>query len=228
MLFLTSTAGSLCLAACGGGGERSDVRADDAQVLSNVERSNISFATSGRLPGTWRWVDAAGGTPNIPVFLPQALNAIESDYAAKVRAAVGVVNAKLGGTAVLSIVTTPPASNHIRVGYGTAFVPPGPGSSQNFCANVSSGAFQSNPIIPNSNNGIGSNPVWVNVGNGQCDLTQQIVEHEFGHALGLADHFSGFGDGPATSSAYWDTLRTLYSNPASTVKAVLVVQRAGR
>lgn len=51
--------------------------------------------------------------------------------------------------------------------------------------------------------------------------------HEFGHALGLATHFAGFGnDGPET--AFWDVLSTLYANPVSTPAASLVVKRAPR
>jgi hypothetical protein len=61
-------------------------------------------------------------------------------------------------------------------------------------------------ILPNSEYGIASNPVFVNLGNGHCDVTQDMVTHEFGHALGLANHFKGFGTGDAISPAfgtYW-------------------------
>ena len=82
-----------------------------------------------------------------------------------------------------------------------------------------------NPIQPGSQNGIGSNPVYLNLGNGHCNVTQDIVTHEFGHALGLANHFNGFGNGPAISAAYWDVLATLYANPQSTTAANLSVRR---
>lgn len=215
------------LMACGGGGD-GNVTASDSQIVANVTSSNIDFAPSGRPAGTWRWTGAVAAAPSIPVYLPSPANATESDYATKVRSAVGVINSRLGGSAVLVVVGAVPSTKYIRVGYGTAFVPPGPGNAQSYCANVSTGPYLSEPILPSANNDMGSNPVWLNLGNGQCDLTQAIVEHEFGHALGLADHFEGFGNGPATSSAYWDTLRTLYANPVSTVSSALMVQRAGR
>ena len=53
------------------------------------------------------------------------------------------------------------------------------------------------------------------------------MTHEFGHALGLAYHFDGFGgDGPAIASTFWDVLATLYGNPQSTVSSNLTVRRA--
>ena len=96
-----------------------------------------------------------------------------------------------------------------------------------FCANVSTGPNLGNPIQPDNQNGIASKPVYVNLGNGRCDVTQEIVTHEFGHALGLAYHFDGFGgDGPAIASTFWDVLATLYGNPQSTVSSNLAVRRA--
>jgi hypothetical protein len=80
-------------------------------------------------------------------------------------------------------------------------------------------------ILPNSEYGIASNPVFVNLGNGHCDVTQDMVTHEFGHALGLANHFKGFGTGDAISPAFWDVLATLYGNPQSTTAQNLIVRR---
>ncbi|MFC5399989.1 hypothetical protein [Undibacterium jejuense] len=83
-----------------------------------------------------------------------------------------------------------------------------------------------NLIQPDCQNGIKSNPVYVNLGNGHCDVTQAIVVHEFGHALGLANHFKGFGIGDSNSTAFWDVLATLYGNPQSTTAQNLLVRRA--
>jgi hypothetical protein len=57
-------------------------------------------------------------------------------------------------------------------------------------------------------------------------VKQAIVVHEFGHALGLANHFNGFGIGDSTSTAFWDVLATLYGNPQSTISQILLVRRA--
>jgi hypothetical protein len=81
-------------------------------------------------------------------------------------------------------------------------------------------------ISPDTSGGIATNPVYINLGNGNCDVTQDIVTHEFGHAMGASNHFSGFGDGASISSAFWDVLATLYANPPLTTSGNLVVRRA--
>ncbi len=60
---------------------------------------------------------------------------------------------------------------------------------------------------------------WINLGNGRGAVTQDIVTHEFGHALGLGNHFDGFGSGASISRAFWDVLATLYANPVRTKPA---------
>jgi len=57
-------------------------------------------------------------------------------------------------------------------------------------------------------------------------VTQAIVVHEIGHALGLANHFNGFGIGDSTSNAFWDVLATLYGNQQPTTAQNLIVRRA--
>lgn len=235
---------SLMLTACGGGGgggandsatpvmDAAPAPAPtttDAQVIANVKSSNIDAAAgvNGRPAGTWRWP----GTPvqHVVVYAPAPApgNSTEQDYAAKVNTAIAQINGKLKGLLVLEAATGAPATgNFIQVSYGTAFVPQGTTDYQSFCANVSTGPGLGNPIMPDSQNGIASKPVYVNLGNGRCDVTQDIVTHEFGHALGLQNHFAGFGEGPAISSAYWDVLATLYANPQSTGAGALVVKRA--
>jgi hypothetical protein len=121
----------------------------------------------------------------------------------------------------------PSNENFIQISYGTSYVPQGSTNYQGYCANVSEGPGIGNMIQPNSEYGIASNPVFVNLGNGHCDVTQDIVTHEFGHALGLANHFNGFGTGDAISPAFWDVLATLYDNPQSTIAQNLRIRRTG-
>lgn len=247
----TATALAFSLAACGGGGsgnigssgsgangsqspassnDQSDnVTAADAQVVADVQSSNINFipGANGRPAGTWRW----SGTPaqHVLVYIPAPAsgNATEQDYATKAQNSLTLINHKLAGLLVLEAVSSiPTSSNYIQVSYGTSYVPAGSTNYQSYCANVSTGPNLGNVIVPDSQNGIASNPVYLNLGNGHCDVTQDIVTHEFGHALGLANHFNGFGDGPSISTAYWDVLATLYGNPQSTAASSLVVKRA--
>lgn len=244
---LAATTTLLLLAACGGGGDDSkgsattsntntattdqsdNVTATDSQVVADVKSSNIDFVSTNRPAGTWRW----SGTPqqHVRVYIPAPAtgNTTEQDYANKAKTSIATINAKLSSLLVLEATDSAPTdgSNYIRVSYGTSYVPAGSTSYQNYCANVSTAPSVGNQIQPDSQNGIASNPVYLNLGNGHCDVTQDIVTHEFGHALGLASHFNGFGgDGPSISTAFWDVLATLYSNPQSTPASSLVVKRA--
>lgn len=237
---------SATLVACGGGGGSGDssgsdtapvadhedndnVTATDAQVVALVASSNIQApaATAIGLTGTWRWLSTPAQHIAVYVPAPAAGNATEQDYAAKTQTSITTINQKLAGLVVLDQVSSIPASgNYIRVSYGTAYVPPGATNYQSYCANVATGPNVGNVISPDASGGIATNPVYINLGNGNCDVTQDIVTHEIGHALGLAGHFSGFGDGPSISTAFWDVLATLYANPPLTTAGNLVVRRA--
>jgi hypothetical protein len=211
------------LTACGGAG--GDVQASDAEVVADLTSSNIA-AWSGA--GTNRWVGTAGAVPQISVYIPAPADATQTDLANKVRTTIADMNRKLAGGLVLTAVSgVPAAGGYVRVSYLTAFVPSGSTDYASFCSNVSTGPSASNPVPPSSPSGERNQAVaWVNLGNGHCDVSQDIVSHEFGHALGLNNHFQGFGYGPPTSSAYWDVLATLYGNPLLTPAAKLVVRRA--
>ncbi len=232
----TVLAASIVLASCGGGGDdqngptrSGDILATDAQVVAHVQRSNIGFSPGihGRPAGTWRWQGTPAQHVLVHIPAPGSGNDTEPDLADKARRAVELINRRLAGLLVLQAVDVMPDSgNHIRVRYGTSYVPPGSTNYASYCANVSTGPNVGNMIVPDRENGIGSNPVYVNLGNGRCNVTQDIVTHEFGHALGLAYHFEGFGDGPPVSTAFWDVLATLYGNPVSAAATALVVVRA--
>lgn len=63
--------------------------------------------------------------------------------------------------------------------------------------------------------------LYINLDNSGCTASNEMTIHEFGHALGLGDHFEGFGSAPV----FWATLKTLYNNAPGTAKAdVQVVQ----
>jgi hypothetical protein len=233
---------SLLLSACGGG-ESSSGTGDhagnptsganqtvtDSQIVASIQSSNIDFipGANSRPAGTWRWP----GTPgrHVSVYLPPPApgNATEQDYANKVSTSVALINSKLSGLLVLDIRNSVPVSgNYIHISYLTSYVPPGSTDYLAYCANVSTGPNEGSMIVPAVDNGIASSPVFVNLGNGRCDVTQAIVTHEFGHALGLANHFAGFGVGVDVPVLFWDVLATLYGNPQSTTAANLVVKHA--
>lgn len=229
------------MSACGGGGDSSPTNggenvaastaAPDAQVVTYLRSSNIDFApgANGRPDGTWRWPGTPAQHVTVYLPLPSVGNATESDYANKVAISIQLINTKLSGLLTLDLTNTRPAAgNFIEVSYLTSWVPPGSTDYASYCANVATGPNTGSMIVPDASNSISSGPVYVNLGNGHCNVTQDIVTHEFGHALGLANHFASFGDAPvnAWTSAYFDVLATLYGNPQSTSAANLVVKRA--
>lgn len=236
--FMAATLFTVALSACGGGNSGSGnnnnqptvTTATDTEIIANLKSSNIDFFSNfislQKPAGTWRWLS----TPNrhVLVYIPAPMNGntTEQDYANKVNNAIVQINTKLRNVLVLEPVSVKPANeNFIQISYGTSYVPLGSTNYQGYCANVSEGPGIGNMIQPNSEYGIASNPVFVNLGNGHCDVTQDTVTHEFGHALGLANHFKGFGTGDAISPAFWDVLATLYGNPQSTTTQNLLVRR---
>lgn len=226
------------LTACGGGGgggggsdngnnQSNNVTATDSEVVAYLKSSNIDFLSVNRTPGTWRWPSTS--TQHVLVYIPTPTtgNATEQDYAVKTQNSIIQINSKLTGLVIIDAVSTKPSSGqYIQVSYGTSYVPAGSTNYSGYCANVSTGPNIGNVIQPSSSNGINTNPVYLNLGNGYCDVTQDIVTHEFAHALGLANHFNGFGNGPAISTAFWDVLATLYGNPQATTATNIIVKRA--
>ncbi len=212
----------------------SDATLDDAGIRSTVTTANINYYNvsstgSGTTAGTHRWVAASDATSTaIAVYIPTPANSTETDLANKVRNAIGTYNRKLAGLVTLTEVSSAPASGgYLRVSYLTSYVPTGSTNYSGFCANVSTGANQGDVVFPDSTTGTFNNAVaWINLGNGHCDVTQDIVTHEVGHALGLGAHFNGFGDGDSISTAFWDVLATVYANPVNTTAAQLTIRRA--
>jgi len=66
--------------------------------------------------------------------------------------------------------------------------------------------------------------LYVNLSSKKCTASLEIAIHEFGHALGLGSHFSGFGSGDAISPSFWQVLSTLYHNEVGTFEEDLQIQ----
>ncbi|MGI4719913.1 MAG: hypothetical protein ACRYGO_21485 [Janthinobacterium lividum] len=235
------------LSACGGGGgsdggdntpsqpgsQAPAASLTDAQIIADIKLTNTHYDTgpdgrpmsNHRPPGTWRWPSTPDQT--ILVHIPRPNGPVEEDLANKVAVAIKTFNAKLSAYFVLEPVSVLPVTgNVIQVGYNNAWVPPGSTDYNSYCANVSNVAGFGSMIVPDSENTI-RNPVFVNLGNNHCNVTQDIVNHEFGHALGFAVHFDVFGNTTSPDN-FWDVLATLYGNPRSTLAEKLVIKRAAR
>lgn len=223
------------LSACGGGGGGSDSGTPpqqvstvltDAQIIADVTSSNIDYGpgANGRPAGTWRWSNTP--TQHILVYIPAPTNPTEQTLSDQVNSAIVTYNTKLSTYFVLEPVSVAPTTtNFIQVSYNTAWVPPGSTDYNSYCANVSNVLGFSSDIVPDSQNSISDNPVYLNLGNGHCTVTEAITIHEFAHALGLGFHFDTFGS-TTNPDNFWDVLATLYGNPQSTVAANLIVKRA--
>ena len=224
------------LAACGGGGGAASTDntsstgvVTDAQIRQLLSDSNIlAHDPTNSSAGTVRWTGTNNLSPQIPVYIPTPTNATETDFAAKVRVAMTDTNSKTGDRIRFSEVSTEPTSGgYFRISYLTAYVPQGSTDYASYCANVSTGPSVGNVIQSDvTTNNYNNTTAWINLGNGVCNVTQEIVTHEFGHALGLRNHFDGFGNGDAISTAYWDVLTTLYGNPLRTTAAQLTIYRS--
>lgn len=235
------------LSACGGGGERDgagntpsqpvsqtpSASLTDAQIIADIKLTNTNYdigpngqpVSNQRPMGTWRWPSTPGQP--ILVYIPRPNGPVEEDLANKVSVAINTYNAKLSAYFILEAVNVPPATgNVIKVGYNNSWLPPGSTDYNSYCANVSDAAGSGSLINPDSQNTI-RNPVFMNLGNNHCTVTQDIVNHEFGHALGFAVHFDVFGNTRSPDN-FWDVLATLYGNPPSTLADNLVIKRAAR
>lgn len=69
--------------------------------------------------------------------------------------------------------------------------------------------------------GVINTRLYVNLDNAHAKAKSDDVVHELGHALGLGEHFDGFGanGSDGISKQFWAVLKTLYRNPPGTRKA---------
>jgi hypothetical protein len=65
--------------------------------------------------------------------------------------------------------------------------------------------------------------LYVNLSSKKCTASLDIAIHEFGHALGLGNHFSGFGSGEIISRSFWQVLYVLYHNEVGTFREDLQI-----
>lgn len=244
-LGLLGLALAFALAACGGGGSGGD-RVEvlsDADVRESLQYGSFTYdldvydgypAVISRY-----WADPVTNEVVIRVYLPDAGDATEADARQKFLNSVSIYNQRLAGYVSLVVGNAPLSFDTTnnqgfwRVSYGTSFVPSGSTDYQSYCANVAggpnTGSYLLN-VIPTASSSYSNSTInrmewWINLGNGRCSLSQDIVTHEIGHALGLTGHFAGFGVGGAISDNMWTMLLTLYKNPNGTPLSQAVIYR---
>ena len=138
----------------------------------------------------------------------------------------------------LNRVEQPPGDkSYIHVSFGTSYYD-GSGDPENYCANVATEKFLGYQVFPydstfhsmsckdiepescNTKRGeLGYINAFVNISgdhiNGVC-ATQEIIYHEFLHALGFHQHFDGYGIGASMTPLAKEVLYKLYSYPVGT------------
>ena len=226
MKLLLIVVATVVLASCGGGGDTPSMATNSAvepaaaaAIIGFLDTSNLTstgFPFNGQYPGvTKRW--------NLPI-------PVKTNGEIRAAPAMDAIEAKLGyvvfdRTSLVNI----DESNIVRgviFRQRTAYLPPS-ANPQSYCANVSNAPFSGGwPANMLTTPGVLSARFYVNLDNPQCTANADIVIHEIGHALGMANHFKGFGDGPSISADFWNVMATLYANPAGTAKASIVVKHS--
>lgn len=233
-LFTSSLLSMALLSACGGGGGGSSnssttsvsSEATIKSLLSSSNTSNTYFpwndsaytACSGK---TKRW--------NLPI----EVRAPFASTSARATTAMNTIESKLGYTVFnRSNLSTAPGGGFVGIVFsdaGQSYIPPGqtPVSGSTYEANVSAGPNLGNwpSAVLDANCAI-STALYINLDNSTFTAGADVTVHEFGHALGLGEHFSGFGNGAAISKDFWDVLATLYGTNAGTTGSTVTVTRA--
>jgi hypothetical protein len=72
--------------------------------------------------------------------------------------------------------------------------------------------------------GIRRNRIELMIDGRVCKASLDRVIHEFGHALGMGDHYDGFREGEGeVSPLFWNVLATIYANAPGTPREAIVV-----
>lgn len=226
MKLLFIVAASVVLTSCGGGADTPSVAttsvmepAAAAAIIGFLDTSNLAstgFPFNGQYAGvTKRW--------NLPV-------PVKFNTEPRAAPAMDAIEAKLGYVVFdrtsLANVDEANIVRGVVFRQGTSYLPAG-ANPQSYCGNVSNAPFSGGwPANMLTAPGVLSARFYVNLDNPQCTVSADVVIHEIGHALGMANHFRGFGDGPSISTDFWNVMATLYANPPGTAKANIVLKQS--
>lgn len=185
-------------------------------VVTGCARVNIAeFLHASNLDSSkWPWNGVAQGK----IKKWHGLIPVKTNGVVRAEDALDRVEAELGKTLFdrdsISEKLDSEIERGIIVSIGTAVAQ---NMDENTCGNV--GAKPSDYSYPPGflkSSGEIDTTLYVNLGSQYCDDTKKgdqqsdIAVHEFGHALGLGEHFQGFGIGPIISPQFWAVLKEIY------------------
>ena len=185
-----------------------------SEVTRNLKQTNLS---SSRFP--WKWGVADGRLKRWDIER-EGLIPVKLNGSTLARKAIVQIEAILGMSLfdTTSIADLPDnrIARGIIISEGTAVGPRG-AVDRYTCGNVSS--LPGRTDYPESfydPEGRINTRLYVNLSSEKCTASPDIAIHEIGHALGLGNHFPGFGMGEAISPSFWQVLYVLYSNDVGT------------
>lgn len=191
-------------------------------IITNIEISNLS--SSG-----FPWAGVADGKIKRWDVENQGLIPVKINGEARAITAMDEIEEVLGRIIFdrTSIANTPDneITRGLIVSVGTAIGPGGVVDS-NTCGMVS--GYIGDTSYPSNfcnENGVINTKLYVHFDSAGCTADLKVVIHEFGHALGVAGHFDGFGIGDAINGNFWNVLYNIYANEIGTVKESLVIEK---
>jgi hypothetical protein len=198
--------------------------ADSAGILANIKSTNLD---SNKSP--WIAKSAAHGMLKRWDIENNGVIAVKLNGAAHASTALDKIEEILGFQVFdrTSIANTPDdqITRGLIVSQGTAINPSG-GVDENTCGMVSAGiGTTSRPQNFYSETGEINTVLYVHLSSSRCTADLPVTIHEFGHALGLGQHFNGFGDGDPINENFWNVLYNLYHNPIGSTESALTITK---
>lgn len=216
------TACAVLLAACNAGGEGhgAAVVQGPAGILANIETSNLD---SDQFP----WSSIADGRLKRWHYEADGLIPVNTHGNALAEAAIDEIESRLGLVIFdrdsIALIPDEDITRGLIVSEGTALGPYGM-VDENTCGMVSGGVgTTAYPADFLNEQGNINTVLWVHLSSPACAASLAVAIHEFGHALGMGEHFEGFGYGDAIDANFWNVLYNIYNNNVGATRDELVI-----
>lgn len=200
---------------CGGGGGSSSTTSTTTTTTATASSVTTDLIATNLDSSSFPWNNVADGKLKRWSY-ETGLIPVKINGSSQATYALDLIEATLGKTIFdrTSIASTADSSitRGLIVSMGTAVGPGGIVDSSS-CGNVSEAPGSTGyPSGFLSADGTISGKLYVNIGSAGCAAQNDIAVHEFGHALGMGAHFTGFGIGGIIDGNFWNIVKTLYNN----------------